>query len=272
MIRQIPTGRRQFTLYIDFVTRTPEKIRVITRDAQKANTVYSDRIVQVNGNRKIFISLPLTPDLLTLEVFNIATDRRLEIDPSFQATVTSDVLKKYDIVTDEDTDDFIIFNNWFCENAGILSATRPDGTPSIYKSKNGKYTIKYFHVIKDENGRVLNTPARVGHDSGNIEVAANVFRTYTVPMRHIILDHEFSHKFRNPKLNFAISDEIGADINALYFYLGSGFSKVDAMDVYCNVFYKARSKENGKRLDVISDFIKKFENQEFAKRSELTTF
>lgn len=267
MVRFIPTRRRQFTLYLDFVTRTPEKIRVITRDVNKPNTVYSDRIVQVNGKRKIFVSLPISPDALALEIFNINTHRQLEVDPSFEVTVSANPLMRYEIVTDDDTRAFLEFNNWFSENAGILSATRPDGSPSIYQSKNGMYTIKYMDVIKDDRGNPMSTPARVGHESGIIEVAASHFRRYTVPMRHIILDHEFSHKYRNPKLGFPIDDEIGADINALYFYLGEGFSKIDAIWVYTEVFYKAQSPDNMKLMAVIMDYIKKFENEEFAKRS-----
>lgn len=267
MIKYVPTKRRQVTLYLDFETRTPEKIRVITRDANKQNTIYSDRIVQVNGKRKIFISLPISPETLALEVYNINTHRQLEVDPSFEVSVKAGNLLKYEIVTSEETRAWIDFNNWFSENAGWLSATRPDGTPSIYQSKNGMYTIKYMDVIIDDKGNPMSTPARVGHESGIIEVAANNFRRYTVGMRHIILDHEFSHKYRNPELGFPIEDEIGADINALYFYLGEGFSKIDAVWVYTEVFYKANSPENMKRMAIIMDYISKFEKEEFAKRS-----
>ena len=63
-----------------------------------------------------------------------------------------------------------------------------------------------------------------------------------------------------------ISNEIGADINALYVYLGLGFSKVDAIYVYANVFLKAQSKSNLKRMRKIMEYIKRFENQEFAKK------
>jgi hypothetical protein len=39
-----------------------------------------------------------------------------------------------------------------------------------------------------------------------------------------------------------IENEVGADINALYIYLGLGFSKVDAICVFANVFLKAQTK------------------------------
>ena len=81
----------------------------------------------------------------------------------------------------------------------------------------------------------------------------------------IILLHEFSHKYRNPKIDLEISNEVGADLNALYIYLGLGYSKVDAIFVFANVFLKAQSQGNLDRMRKIMDYIKRFENQEFAK-------
>ncbi len=266
MTRLIPTRRRKFTMYLDFVTHTPEKIRVVTKDNSKPDTVYSDRIIQVDGKRTCFVSFPISPETLSLEVFNVNAPGAMDPDPSFTVKVRAEPLRDYLIAVDAETAAFLEFNNWFCENAGWLSATRQDGSPSIYTSKNGMFTIKYMDVIRDASGKEMGTPARVGHTTGTMEVAAKYFRPYTIPMRHIILDHEFSHKYRNPKLTWAINDEIGADINALYYYLGRGFSKIDAIWVYTEVFYKANSPENMKRMAVIWDFINRFENQEFAKR------
>jgi ferritin len=80
-----------------------------------------------------------------------------------------------------------------------------------------------------------------------------------------ILLHEFSHKYKNPKIGLKISDEVGADINALYIYLGLGFSKVDAICVFANVFLKAQSEGNIQRMRKILDYIDRFEQQEFAR-------
>jgi ferritin len=64
-----------------------------------------------------------------------------------------------------------------------------------------------------------------------------------------------------------INDEVGADINALYIYMGLGFSKIDAICVFANVFLKAQTKGNIERMRKIMDYINKFENQQFAKRN-----
>ena len=82
-----------------------------------------------------------------------------------------------------------------------------------------------------------------------------------------ILLHEYSHVFRNPKIGLEIQNEVGADINALYIYLGLGFSKIDAICVYANVFLKAQTKGNIERMRKIMDYIAKFENGDFAYRN-----
>ena len=116
-----------------------------------------------------------------------------------------------------------------------------------------------------DKGRPSTTPARIGHRTGVIDVSKLHFDRYTIPMRMCILLHEFSHKYRNPKIDLEISNEVGADLNALYIYLGLGYSKVDAIFVFANVFLKAQSQGNMVRMRKIMDYIKRFENQEFAK-------
>ena len=128
------------------------------------------------------------------------------------------------------------------------------------------FTIDKVKLL-GETGRYLNTPARIGHQTGNIEVSKEKFDKYTIPMRMMILLHEYSHVYRNPKIGLQIDDEVGADINALYIYLGLGFSKIDAICVYANVFLKAQTQGNIKRMRKIMDYIAKFENQDFAYRN-----
>jgi ferritin len=47
-------------------------------------------------------------------------------------------------------------------------------------------------------------------------------------------------------------------------YLGIGFSKVDAIFVFANVFLKAQTPSNLARMRKIMEYIKRFENGEFA--------
>jgi hypothetical protein len=150
----------------------------------------------------------------------------------------------------------------FSQVAGFKA---PDPNGTVYQTSDEHFTIKYFPVIKTPGGQAMSTPARIGHNTGIIEVAAIKFVNYTIPMRIAILLHEFSHKYKNPKIGLEIGNEIGADINALYIYLGLGFSKIDAICVFGQVFLKAQTPGNQARMRKIMDYINKFENQEFAK-------
>jgi hypothetical protein len=153
----------------------------------------------------------------------------------------------------------------FSQVCGFEKAT-PNGR--LYTNDSGKFRIKYFDEIRDfHTKKVIGTPARIGHQSGIIEISKSRYDKYTIPMRMMILLHEFSHKYKNPKIGLKISDEVGADINALYIYLGLGFSKIDAICVYANVFLKAQTQSNIDRMRKICDYINKFENEEFAYRN-----
>jgi len=79
--------------------------------------------------------------------------------------------------------------------------------------------------------------------------------------------HEFSHKYKNPTIGLPIDHESGADINALYIYLGLGFSKVDAIYVFANVFLKAQTDGNMRRMRKIQQYTAAFENEEYAHKN-----
>ena len=154
----------------------------------------------------------------------------------------------------KDGDSFEIYN-------GIRIATN---SGRYFTTTDKEFKIKYFTIISD-NGRISSTPARIGHSTGIIEVSKTHFDKYTIPMRMAILLHEYAHKYLNPLSNLPISDEIGADINALYIYLGLGYSKVDAIYVFINVFLKSQSEGNMQRMRKIMNYIAKFEKGEIAK-------
>ena len=152
---------------------------------------------------------------------------------------------------------------YFCKSCGYSEASK-DGI--FYETENKEFRIRYYTQIRNPNtGEVQNTPARIGNATGIIDISQEKFIRYTIPMRMVIILHEFSHKFKNPAMGLRISNEKGADINALYMYLGSGYSKIDAITVFAKVFLKAQTKSNMERMRYIMDYIQKFENGEFAK-------
>jgi hypothetical protein len=253
------SNNRKFSLNVTITCSGKKTFRVWAEDYGKKFSKYADRTIIVDGSRVIYLSFPVSPKQLFIGCLNATSPT----DKDYKVTIEEKPLKDYNIALDSETLDFLSLCIPFCQMAGFKI---PNPTGTVYKTSDDKFRIKYFPVIKDyATGNVIATPARIGHQTGIIEVAYSKFKNYTIPMRIDILLHEFSHKYKNPKIGLEISNEIGADINALYIYLGLGFSKIDAICVFGNVFLKAQSSGNQERMRKIIDYINKFENQEFAK-------
>lgn len=253
------TGNRALRLEVSIKCTGKCTFRVIASD-EKPFSKYADRKIEVDGYRTIYLSFPVTPKKLKIDIDCV---RGGENKSDFIAKINETDLITYNINQDAETKQFLNLAVYFSQVAGF---EKSDANGRIFKTKDGNFNIKYFPQIVDfRTGRVLNTPARIGHNTGIIEVAQVSMIKYTVAMRMIILLHEYSHKYRNPKMGLEISNEIGADINALYIYLGLGFSKVDAIYVFANVFLKAQSQSNLTRMRKIMEYIKRFENEEYAK-------
>jgi hypothetical protein len=259
MKQVIDIDNQEESIYITIKTNLPNKFLITASDFKKPNSFYARRKIDVKDSRTIFLSFPVSPKKIELCV-KCLTDVE---NTQFLVDVKRKSLKHYDIFLDADTKGFLDLAVPFAQVCGF-EAPAPNGR--IFQSPDKKFNIKYFPVIKDyQTGKFLNTPARIGHRTGIIEVSAASFVKYTVPMRMMILLHEFSHKWKNPKMNLPISDEVGADINALYIYLGLGWSKVDAIFVYANVFLKAQTPQNIDRMRKIMNYIQKFEQGDYAK-------
>ena len=257
--KEYNADNRKFRLYVTITCKGKKRFRTFAEDSGKKNSKYVERDVEVDGKRTIYFSFPITPKVLHIVVVN----SEIPQDTDFEVQLIEAPLPVYNIWVDADTDEFVKLALQFSQVCGFQPASS-DGR--LFKTNSGKFNIKYFDIIRDNGGGYLNTPARIGHRTGVIEVAKVKFDSYTIPMRMVILLHEFSHKYKNPKIGLQISDEVGADINALYIYLGMGFSKIDAICVFANVFLKAQTKSNMERMRKIMDYIQRFESQEFAER------
>ena len=256
----IESNNQQFSISVNLKTEGKKRVRICLEDTGKANSKYGDRTISIDESRSIYFNLPVSPKQLTLKVVNVEEVN----DKNIQVTTIMTPLRSYNIHIDSETKTFLNLSIPFAQVCGFEQAS-PNGR--IFTNKNKTFTIKYFDIIRDyKSGKSLNTPARIGHQTGNIEIAKVKFDKYTIPMRMMILLHEYSHVYRNPKIGLPIDDEVGADINALYIYLGMGWSKIDAICVYANVFLKAQTQGNVTRMRKIMDYIAKFENQDFAYR------
>jgi len=261
MIFSIPSNTLPFTILLSVKTNKPEYINVIAVDGNQPDTVYINRNGEINGIRELELNFPQTPNLMALSITN-RKNGNIADDKSFQIENFSvKEIKTCPLWSDADIRNFVKFAQYFSANCGLMSAG--DYKPSIYRSDDGKFCIDYYNKIRDtETGAFVGTPARVGHNTGVIEVSKVDFEQYSIPMRMVILLHEFSHKYMNPKIKREIGDEVSADINALNIYLSLGYPLIEAQYAFLKVFRGANNEFNKRRYLILNDFMMKFKNGE----------
>jgi hypothetical protein len=264
MLFNIPSNTIPFSIIMGIKTNSPEYLNIVAYDKNQPSTIYINRGGEIKGSREFELKFPQTPYNMVLSI----TNRKYGNLPNGQQD-KSFTINRFDVAElktcplwmDDDIKNFVEFAKWFSANADTLSAG--DYKPSIYRSDNAKFCIDYYNKIRDrETGAFVGTPARIGHDTGVIEVSKADFEKYSIPMRMVILLHEFSHKYMNPKLNRQINDEISADINALNIYLSLGYPYIEAQYAFLNVFRDANNEMNKRRYLILNDFMKKFNNGE----------
>ena len=265
----IPSNYYSFELNIKVETKKLSKIRIVSLDPNKPASKYVDRVGKLMGKRTFELKLPVSSKKLKIVVFNVANGNLPygEDDTFTISDIKVETLPTYDVWWNKETQNFYNFAVEFSQNAGILSAG--DLKPHIYRSNDNKFTIDYYNnIIDKKTNKLLTTPARIGHTTGIIEVSKNKFMQYTIPMRLIILLHEFSHKYLNPQIDKPISYETGADIQGLYVYLGKGWSPYEAHKTFLQVFKNAKNEPNHKRYKIINDFISKYEKGQISKQKK----
>lgn len=272
MYKVIQSAQKAFTakVLLQNNTYTSQHIRLVARDVNKPYTVYSERAVTLEPakQREITMTFPVAPDYMEIYTYNINSWKGKEryinpqvSDPTFSSDVIETLrsIKDCDVWMDADVSEFSAFAEKFAINAGLLSY-------GDYKTDSGKFLIRYMPYItyvEEYTNQIKKstTPARIGHKTGKIEVSKEHFINYSIPKRFIILLHEFMHKFGNQKyLGRDIGDENGADFLALYVYLGKGYPRIDAKDVFLKIFYNNPTEENEKRKNLIIRFIEDFDS------------
>jgi len=252
MTYNVPTRYEEMTLLLKIRTSSPETIRITVSDAHQPSTVFTDRYKTVEGETIFFVRLPVSGQDVLVEVYNEANGNLVSgQDNTFEVvSITKEQLdKKLDVIDFANplVKSFVNFATRFCYNAGSI----PTGT---YVSDDRNFVIKYLATIQD-NGEEQTTPARIDIDNGIIEVSKRQFLDFTVPNRMAILLHEFSHVY----LNDDVDDEIEADLNGLLIYLGLGYPRIEAFEVFGKTFINAPTEQNKQRYDTIKKFIDDFE-------------
>jgi hypothetical protein len=251
MNKEILLNHKPCTIQVDIETFEPQKLWIKVSDAQQEHTFYTKRYAKINGKQTFFIRLPQSPKIADLIIYNdISKDLNLQDDTFKINNIQIVTLKKTPLNLSKQTISFIRFAQEFSEMAGVLEASIKG---EVYISDNGKFRIDYFDEIRNElTGNVISTPARISQISGRIEVSKKAFISYSVPMRMAILLHEFSHFYinKNPQ------SEVQADLNGMKLYLAIGYPRIDAYNVFLNVFKGTENPESVTRFKKLDSFIK----------------
>ena len=229
MITQLPTYRQRLSIHLSIAAKHPVTVAVHALDTSVRNTYYLKRKLKFTKKhfrkgkteRWITISLPLSPKYLTLDVFNATTGN----DNGF---IVKDVkVKKMEapeIWASEEDHRFIDFAMRFAQGAGYERLGFLEG------GKDREFLIQYLPIIRNAEGEKMVTPARTHRITGRIQVAANPFRSLSIPIRMFILLHEWKH--------FSIPTRVEkeADLEGLNLYLDLGFSSVEANYAATKIF------------------------------------
>lgn len=248
-------NKKPVTLAISVQTERPLKIFLKVYDKDYPLSVYTNRFTTIKGTETFYVRMPLSPENVVVEItkeknvvgnsdngFKVVDLKKLPLKRKLSAfNHANPVIKR-----------FISFCEEFCQKASYLSANG-----SIYTSNDGNFRVDYLDDIIGQEGRPLNTPARINKNTAIIQVSKKKFINYTIPERMAILLHEFSHFY----LNGDISDETEADLNALLIYLGLGYPRIDAYNVFTKVFESSDNGANIERMKLIDEFIRNFEKQ-----------
>jgi hypothetical protein len=249
------TKDKPCTIMIRIAVRSPKKMYIKVIDPSRPNTVFTNRYCLVNQQEDLFVRMPITSE--KCEVI-VKSDEELngDVDKGYKIVDMKKLPLKRKLTAfnhaNPTIQKFVRFAEEFCAKAGYISAKG-----SVYTSDDGKFRIDYLDEIVDESGTALKTPARISRSMGIIEVSKKKFQTYTIPMRMAILLHEFSHYY----LNTDMANETEADLNGLLIYLGLGYPRIDAYNVFTQVFITSPNEANHNRMKIIDDFIRNFENK-----------
>ena len=236
MVVEYPLYGESCTLAITLYADSETNFALSVQDADNSGVVLTDRTGVIRGQQVYYVRMPICPDIALIEVEGQTS--ALEIDNIEVMHLPTDFSSE--LFQRKDVQSFINFAEEFSYNANFIDAD------ASYFSDDERYEIKYLEVIT-ENGEVDPTPARISQKTGVIEVSKRDFLRYTIPMRMAILLHEFAHFYVNKEM----TDEVEADKHSLTLYMGLGYPRIDAYNVYLDVFETTPTEGNKERYDAL---------------------
>lgn len=221
---EVSTIEHDVDLLYTIETSKPSIITIKGYDPDNAYTVYFNREIGTPdapfvGSKDFRSPMPISPQRLYLTVYNSKTGSSAGINVKNTRVVPLD---KRIVLWNSDSDrEFYKFAEIIAKDAGFMKL-------GVYEHDG--FEIKISDIIKNPDGKISTTPARMFRPHGNIEISQSHFRNMTVPMRMLILLHEYAHFRADTK------DEEQADSCALNIYLGMGYPESEALYAFTKVF------------------------------------
>lgn len=252
LIYQIPTQGHDIILQAKVTITKPMILIIAGYDTHNPNSVYFRREIGTKSNplsgvHTIQTPMPITPNSLIFTAYDAMTNSSDGIEVTELKALPLD--KKIVVFNSPSDQDFFRFAEIFCKECGYLS-------PGIYGAKTGKFEIKLSSHIYKADGKISSTPARIFRPEGNIEVSKPYFDKMTVPMRMLILLHEYAHFRANTR------NEETADSYAISIYLGMGYPKSEAVYAFTTLFHPVNTMHEQAllaRTDKLVSFIRNFQ-------------
>jgi len=255
----IGTRYRSCAIVIPIEANKVCNIFIEVHDSKEPHCYLTKRFRMFNQGEKrnMVVQMPLTGNAVVCSIFDNPDDKDGN-SPNFSCGKIKlmSLPSQLDVVdmTKNHMKEFIRFCGRFCFNAGSL----PTFEDKFYVSDAKHFRIKYVNTIMGDSQDEQLTPARISKVTKVIEAAKSKFINMTVPGRFCILSHEYCHLFVNEDMH----DELEADLNGLSIYLGLGFPRIEAKEIFYSTFYQSPTEDNLVRLQHIEKFMDSYENIE----------
>lgn len=260
------TGYRPCTIRISVLAKRKTEVLLQVFDAKLPDTFYTarSREFEAGEHQYLYVQMPITGKSVVGQMDSADGDTS---SFSILEVRVLPLSRQIDVVdfNDKNVRAFIPFAERFAFNASVLPTYRDRMYTNIsenpivrmWQKRTGvpEFNIRYMDVIKDEDGRPHLTPAQIGIEDQIINVSKEKFKPMTIPMRICILLHEFSHLFVNEDMY----NEEEADLNGLKLYLGLGYPRIEAHNVFIDTFYQSQTNGNLERYEKVGMFINEFE-------------
>lgn len=240
----IETNKHPTLLKVRLYSEYPCILRMKGFDSKIPDSVYFNRGLgtpknKFVGEKEFCFPMPLSPKRLIFEASCDNKENKVEIIDIKQAR-----LKQADYWLRPDDEEFVKFATEF----SVKSSYAPIGMYELEsEAEKGRRFILMYADELDGNDT---TPARISRTTGIIEINRQKFLHFSIPMRLIILLHEYIHWRNNTRI------ELECDFNAINLLLKMGFPKTEIMYAFTKVF-KGKEHLEG-RVEKIYNFIHKF--------------